>query len=141
MASPAAAAASDVPFDHTLVDNEFETHVRAPSRAHTREAKHVLAGAPAAQAAAAASTLLVIVTMQRARVDLVQIGDAVEAEKDRLLEAFYAVSKSVCGALAEAGYVKEDAAAALLLVLLLLPSCATAAPGCALADSATPPTN
>ena len=48
--------------------------------------------------------LLVVPTCQRATLDLVNIGDAVEAEKDALLERFFAFARHVCGALQAQGH-------------------------------------
>ena len=41
---------------------------------------------------------------QHARVDLVNVGDAVEAEKDALLERFFAFARHACAALQRRGH-------------------------------------
>jgi len=48
--------------------------------------------------------VLVIPTCQRSVVDLVQMGEAIETEKDRLLERFAEWAKAVCEKLNSAGY-------------------------------------
>ncbi|PSC75053.1 Methylmalonic aciduria and homocystinuria type D mitochondrial [Micractinium conductrix] len=48
--------------------------------------------------------MLVIPTCQHAQVDLVQMGEKVETEKDRLLERFVEFAKVVCERLAAAGH-------------------------------------
>lgn len=53
---------------------------------------------------ASASDLLVVPTCQRAATDLVATGDAVDAEKDRLLERFVAWAVAVCTRLSAMGH-------------------------------------
>ncbi|GAB4816225.1 hypothetical protein N2152v2_003271 [Parachlorella kessleri] len=48
--------------------------------------------------------MLVIPTCQHATLDLVQRGEKVEAEKDRLLERFMSFAKPICEKLEAAGY-------------------------------------
>lgn len=48
--------------------------------------------------------LLAIPTNQRAREDLVAVGDHIEAEKDRLLNVFLTFGKYICEALRSKGY-------------------------------------
>lgn len=53
---------------------------------------------------AGASDLLVVPTCQRADMDLVATGDAVDAEKDRLLERFVRWAVAVCTRLSSMGH-------------------------------------
>eukprot|EP00884_Botryococcus_braunii_P018057 jgi/Botrbrau1/4935/Bobra.0122s0017.1 len=48
--------------------------------------------------------MLVVPTCQHAKVDLVRVGDAVEGEKDRLLERFVEWAKAVTGSLISRGH-------------------------------------
>ncbi|GBF98898.1 methylmalonic aciduria and homocystinuria type D mitochondrial [Raphidocelis subcapitata] len=52
----------------------------------------------------AAADMVVVPTCQRAECDLVNTGDKVDEEKDRLLENFVAWAVAVCGRLSSAGY-------------------------------------
>ncbi len=63
-------------------NNEIEVSVHSPSKFFIRELQHVFQST-------ALDNVLAIPTMQRARMDLVSIGDDVETEKDRLLETVY----------------------------------------------------
>jgi hypothetical protein len=45
-----------------------------------------------------------LLRVQHATVDLVNVGDAVEAEKDALLLRFFALARHACDALAAAGH-------------------------------------
>jgi hypothetical protein len=45
-----------------------------------------------------------LLRLQHATVDLVNVGDAVEAEKDALLLRFFALARHACDALAAAGH-------------------------------------
>lgn len=52
----------------------------------------------------AAPDLLIVPTCQRAETDLVNTGEAADAEKDRLLERFAEWAVAVCGRLSSAGH-------------------------------------
>ena len=59
--------------------NSIEVSIHSTSRYFRNETQHVFQGVDL-------SNLVAIPTMQRARYDLVNVGDEIEAEKDRLLE-------------------------------------------------------
>ncbi|KAK9802671.1 hypothetical protein WJX73_003630 [Symbiochloris irregularis] len=48
--------------------------------------------------------MLIVPTFQRSTLDLVRMGEAIEAEKDRLLERFVKFAVDVCEQLAQQGY-------------------------------------
>ena len=51
--------------------------------------------------------VIAIPTMQNAKMDLVQVGDEIEIEKDRLLEHFMATAKILCGEFVHAGRLRD----------------------------------
>merc|ERR550537_590660 len=53
------------------------------------------------------SSLLIVPTCQRSTVDLANVGEAVEGEKDRCLETFVAWAAAVAGALADKGHLAD----------------------------------
>lgn len=90
-------------------DDEIETSLHNLPKPLMREFGHVFndeylkfEGGEAVDASAL--TLLAIPTNQRAREDLVAIGDHIEAEKDRLLNVFLDFGKFVCENLRSKGY-------------------------------------
>jgi hypothetical protein len=64
----------------------------------------VFPGITAAPPAGGGHPMVAVPTCQRAGVDLVATGEAVDDEKDRLLERFVAWAVAVCGRLSSAGY-------------------------------------
>ena len=66
--------------------------------------------------------------MQRASIDLVNVGETVEAEKDALLERFFAFARHVCAALRDQGHWADyiDPCSGLPVRLLLLVPSASA---------------
>lgn len=65
--------------------NSIEVSVHSTSRFFRNETQHIFQGIDL-------SELIAIPTMQRARYDLVNVGDEIEAEKDRLLETVRSLS-------------------------------------------------
>ena len=52
--------------------------------------------------------VIAIPTMQNAQMELVQVGDEIEVEKDRLLERFMATAKILCEEFIHAGMMRND---------------------------------
>lgn len=84
-----------VPVTTTLWGMEYSVH-ECPKR-HKTEAEAVFPGV-------SYEGLLVVPTCQRSKMDLVNVGDTVEQEKDDLLERFFEFAKSVCSKLDAQGH-------------------------------------
>lgn len=85
----------------TSSSGEIEVSVHETRKAFQREIDQVLPGVSLEHG------LLAIATMQHARHDLVQVGDDIEVEKDRLLETFMSFAKALCEALIAAGHFAD----------------------------------
>jgi hypothetical protein len=80
---------------------DLQVSIHETRKAFQREIEFVLPGV------ALDKGLLAIATMQNARHDLVQVGDDIETEKDRLLETFMAFSKDLCERLIAKGHFAD----------------------------------
>jgi hypothetical protein len=80
---------------------EIEVSAHETRKAFHRELEFVLPGV------SLDGGLLAIATMQQARMDLVQVGDDIEQEKDRLLETFMAFAKGLCEGLISKGHFAD----------------------------------
>jgi hypothetical protein len=79
-------------------ENDIEVSVAAVPKSLLRELKCVFPGV-----ALCARPVLAVLTCQRARCDLVRMGEVVEEEKDRLLRVFHEFAAHLCDALAARG--------------------------------------
>lgn len=79
----------------------IEVSVHDTRKAFLRELEFVLPGV------SFENGILAIATMQQARFDLVQVGDDIEQEKDRLLETFMSFAKEFCDKLISKGYFAD----------------------------------
>lgn len=86
-----------------LVNDTLEVSVHTLPRPLQREFQHVFGDSPVIDGMSDAE-FLAIPTNQRAREDLVGVGDHVEAEKDRLLNVFMDFARAVCDRVRQAGY-------------------------------------
>ena len=84
-----------------LPSGEIEVSVHETRKAFQREVEFVLPGV------SLENGLLALATMQRARFDLVQVGDDIEQEKDRLLETFMDFAKGLCDKLIAKGHFAD----------------------------------
>ncbi|KAK9816425.1 hypothetical protein WJX72_000083 [[Myrmecia] bisecta] len=75
----------------------IEYSVHACPKTHEREFAAVFSGVQT-------DGLLIIPTCQRAGLDLVQTGEQIEDEKDRLLERFMTFAKAICDMLLSQGH-------------------------------------
>jgi hypothetical protein len=81
----------------TLTSSGLEFSIHTCPRALRSELAVILRGVDI-------TALLIVCTCQRAAMDLVAVGDAVDAEKDALLVRFTSWAGAVCQCLAEAGF-------------------------------------
>ena len=94
----------------SLPTGSIEVAVHETRKAFQREVEFVLPGVPLAgdeKEGSGAGLLLAISTMQQARFDLVQVGDDIEQEKDRLLETFMAFARELCEKLIAKGHFAD----------------------------------
>jgi len=107
MAAPDASAARSAPkylvHPLTTLSNGFEVSVHTPPPAFAADLAGVLPGVPLRPSADEAP-LYLVPTAQRAALDLVEWGAAAAAEKDLLLERFFAWADAVAAALRARGF-------------------------------------
>ncbi|CAM9442333.1 unnamed protein product [Pylaiella littoralis] len=80
-----------------MTPSGLEVSLHTCPRALSRELSHVFPGVDL-------EACLAVPTSQKAEMDLVAVGDAVEAEKDRLLNSFATFAARLCKQLRDAGF-------------------------------------